>query len=126
MANPFPSTEPAWGLRAYLILIGCAADRQTVTYDALAGRIKRGGPSLLAKPLALITRWCQHHSLPALASLVVEQATGLPAPGFAAVSRNEIPREQERAWALTGMRFSRRQLKNWWKTKSGHYISDRV
>src|ERR1700686_2569818 len=78
MANPFPSTEPAWGLRAYLILIGCAADRQTVTYDALARRIKRGGPNLLAKPLGLITRWCQHHSLPALASLVVEQATGYP------------------------------------------------
>ena len=43
---------------------------------------------------------CQHHSLPALASLVVEQATGLPAPGFAAVSRDEIPREQERVWAF--------------------------
>jgi hypothetical protein len=100
MANPFPSTEPAWGLRAYLILIGCAADRQTVTYDALARRIKRGGPNLLTKPLALITRWCQHHSLPALASLVVERATGLPAPGFAAVSRDEIPREQERVWAF--------------------------
>jgi hypothetical protein len=100
MANPFPSTEPAWGLRAYLILIGCAADHQTVTYDALARRIKRGGPNLLAKPLALITRWCQHHSVPALASLVVEQATGLPAPGFAAVSRDEIPREQERVWAF--------------------------
>jgi hypothetical protein len=100
MANPFPSTEPAWGLRAYLILIGCAADRQTVTYDALARRIKRGGPNLLGKPLALITRWCQHHNLPALASLVVEQATGLPAPGFAAVSRDEIPREQERVWAF--------------------------
>ncbi len=99
MANPFPSTEPAWGLRAYLILIGCAADRQTVTYDALARRIKRGGPNRLAKPLALITRWCEHHSLPALASLVVEQATGLPAPG-AAVSRDEIPREQERVWAF--------------------------
>lgn len=98
--KPFPSSEPAWGLRAYLILIGCAADRQTVTYDALARRIKRGGPNLLAKPLALITRWCQHHSLPALASLVVEQATGLPAPGFAAVSRDEIPREQERVWAF--------------------------
>src|SRR5271157_4791298 len=82
MANPFPSTEPAWGLRAYLILIGCAADHQTVTYDALARRVKRGGPNLLAKPLGLITRWCQNHSLPALASLVVEQATGLPAPGF--------------------------------------------
>ena len=24
------------------------------------------------------------------------------------------------------MRFSRRQLKNWWKTKSGHYISDEI
>ena len=100
MANPFPSTEPAWGLRAYLILIGCAADRQTVTYDALARRIKRGGPNLLAKPLAMITRWCRNHSLPALASLVVEQATGLPAPGFDAVSRDEIPREQEQVWAF--------------------------
>jgi hypothetical protein len=100
MAKPFPNSEAAWGLRAYLILIGCAADRQTVTYDALARRIKRGGPNLLAKPLALITRWCQHHSLPALASLVVEQPTGLPAPGFDAVSRDDIPREQERVWAF--------------------------
>jgi hypothetical protein len=100
MASPFPNSEPAWGLRAYLILIGCAADRQKVTYDDLARRIKRGGPNGLAKPLALITRWCQHHSLPALASLVVEQATGLPAPGFATVSRDEIPYEQERVWAF--------------------------
>jgi len=100
MAKPFPSSEAAWGLRAYLILIGCAADHQTVTYDALARRIKRGGQNLLTKPLALITRWCQHHSLPALASLVVEQATGLPAPGFDAVGRDEIPREQERVWGF--------------------------
>jgi len=98
MATPFPTMEPAWALRAYLVLIGCAADRQTVTYDALARRIKRGGPNLLAKPLALLTRWCQQHSLPALASLVVEQTTGLPGPGFAAVSRDEVPREQERVW----------------------------
>jgi hypothetical protein len=98
MATPFPNMEPAWGLRAYLVLIGCAADHQTVTYDALAHRIKRGAPNLLAKPLALITRWCRQHSLPALSSLVVEQATGLPAPSFSATSRDEIPREQERVW----------------------------
>jgi hypothetical protein len=98
MATPFPNMESAWGLRAYLVLIGCAADRQTVTYDALARRTKRGGPNLLAKPLALLTRWCQQHCLPALACLVVEQATGLPAPDFAAISRDEIPREQERVW----------------------------
>ena len=98
MANPFPRTEPAWGLRAYLVLMGCAADHQTVTYDDLARRIDRGGPNLLATPLELITRWCRRHSVPAIASLVVEQATGLPAPGFAVVSKDQIPREQERVW----------------------------
>jgi hypothetical protein len=98
MAKPFPTTEPAWALRSYLVLIGCAADRQTVTYDDLARRVKRGGPNLLAKPLALITRWCERHDLPALASLVVERATRLPAPGFTTVGRDEIPREQERVW----------------------------
>jgi hypothetical protein len=30
--------------------------------------------------------------------LDVEQAMGLPAPGFAAVSKDEIPRAQERVW----------------------------
>ena len=54
------------------------------------------GTATMARPLDLITRWCQQHSVPAIASLVVEQATGLPAPGFAAVSKDEIPREQER------------------------------
>jgi hypothetical protein len=48
--------------------------------------------------LDLITRWCRQHSVPAIASLEIEQATGLPAPGFAAVSKDEIPREQERVW----------------------------
>ena len=98
MANPFPRTEPAWGLRAYLVLVGCAADRQTVTYDDLARRINRGGPNLLARPLDLITRWCQQHSVPAIASLVVEQATGLPAPGFTAVV--ETPATTTPAWKI--------------------------
>jgi hypothetical protein len=106
MANPFPRTEPAWGLRAYLVLIGCAADRQTVTYDDLARRINRGGPNLLARPLDLITRWCQQHGVPAIASLVVEQATALPAPGFAAVSKDEVGQATEkfkkRHWGSKG------------------------
>ena len=78
--------------------MGCAADRQTVTYDDLARRINRGGPNLLAGPLDLITRGCQQHSVPPIASLVVEQATGLAAPRFSAVSKDGIPREQERVW----------------------------
>jgi hypothetical protein len=40
----------------------------------------------------------QDNGLPALTSLVVQEATGLPAPGFTAVSRSEIPDEQKRVW----------------------------
>jgi hypothetical protein len=51
MATPFPNMEPAWGLRAYLVLIGCAADHQTVTYDALAHRIKAWRPKSLGQAI---------------------------------------------------------------------------
>ena len=54
------------------LLCGHHLARQTLTYDALARRIKRGGTDPLAKPSTLVARWCQHHSLPALASSVVE------------------------------------------------------
>jgi hypothetical protein len=69
-----------------------------LSVEERARRIERGDRNHLAKPLALITRWCERHSVPAPASLVVELATGLPAPDFTAVSRDEIPREQERVW----------------------------
>jgi hypothetical protein len=36
--------------------------------------------------------------LPALAALVVEHSTGMPAPGFAAVARKDIARAQSRVW----------------------------
>jgi hypothetical protein len=98
MAREFSATEPESALRAYLVLIGCAADRKTVTYEELSRQIKRRGPNLLARSLDLLTQWCKASGLPALASLVVERSTGLPAPGFTAVSRGEIPAEQERAW----------------------------
>src|SRR5258708_2944761 len=99
MVIAFPATEPAWALRAYLVLIGCSADERTVTYGELAQRIKRGGPNLLSESLDCITRWCTRNGLPQLASLVVEQTTGMPAPGFTAVARSELPAEQERVWA---------------------------
>jgi hypothetical protein len=63
--------------------------QQTITERASGADAPQNTAEAPAKPLALITRWCQDHSLPALASLVVEQATGLPAPGFAAVSRDQ-------------------------------------
>ena len=52
MAKEFPRTEPGWALRAYLVLIGMAARRETATYAQLDGRIQRGGASLLAARVA--------------------------------------------------------------------------
>jgi hypothetical protein len=98
MARAFSGSEPESALRAYLVLIGRAADRQIVTYGQLSQQIKRGGPNLLAQPLNLLTHWCQAHGLPTLTSIVVEQATGLPAPGFGSVTRSEIPNEQAKVW----------------------------
>jgi hypothetical protein len=112
MAKPFPTTEPAWALRSYLVLIGCAADRQTVTYDDLARRVKRGGPNLLAKPLALITRWCVRHDLTALASLVVERATRLPLPASPLSAETRFLASKNAFGILIGMRFCRRQSRN--------------
>ncbi len=98
MAMVFGNSEQESALRAYLYLIGCAVHRKSITYGELAQRIKRGGPNLLARPLDMLTRWCRGNDVPALTVLVVEQTTGLPAPGFTAVSRTEIPAEQERVW----------------------------
>ena len=119
MPKPFPQTEPAWGLRAYFVLMGCAADPQTVNYDDLARRINRGRPNAPARPLDLITRWCQQHSVPAIASLVVEQATGLPAPGSRRLAKMRFFASKNGFGNLTGTEFCRRQSKNWQKRNRG-------
>ena len=99
MLTAFPATEPSWALRAYLVLIGCAFRSETITYGQLAAAIKRGGPNFLSKPLDCLTRWCTRNGQPQIASLVVEQTTGMPALGFAAVSRDAIPTEHKKVWA---------------------------
>ena len=105
MVIAFPATEAASALRAYLVLIGCAADEQTVTYGKLAKRIRRGGPDFLSEPLDCIVRWCSRNRLPQLTSLVVEQITGMPAPGFTAVAHSEIRAEQEKVWKFDWFSF---------------------
>ena len=105
MVRAFPAAEPYSALRAYLVLICYAAHHRTITYGELAQRIQRGGPNLLKEPLDCLTRWCQREGLPAITSLVVEQTTGLPAPGFTVVPRDEIPAEQERVWGRDWISF---------------------
>ncbi len=77
MPRAFDTSESSTALRIYLVLIGCAARSETITYGDLARRVKRGGPNLLAAPLYLITRWCTNLGQPQIASLVVKQSTGM-------------------------------------------------
>jgi hypothetical protein len=98
MPTVFPATEPAWALRAYLVLIGCAYRSETITYGELAGAVNRGGPNLLAGPLNCLARWCTRNGLPQIASLVIDLATAMPAPDFTAVERDAIRSEQEKVW----------------------------
>ena len=58
--------------------------------------------------------------------MVVEQATGLPASGFDAVGRDEVPREQERVWAFDWYAIFPPTLEELAENKTGHYINEQV
>lgn len=88
-------------LQIYQILIGLAANRQTITYGLLSDKMGgyaggRGG--ILAHPLGCIMRWCQTNELPALTTLVVDSQTGLPSVGLTTVENNQFPAECERVF----------------------------
>ena len=66
----------------YLILIGCAHNKQVVTYDYVAEVAKAGGPNLISRQLKHIMFWCDEMNLPPLTVLVVRKDTGLPGEGL--------------------------------------------
>lgn len=98
MAEKFPRTEPAWALRAYLVLIGMAARRETATYAQLDEKIKRGGAMLQAALLGHLMRWCKKNDLPALTSLIVEHESGLPSSGLTTVEAEKVPAERQKVY----------------------------
>jgi hypothetical protein len=96
MARAFDIGGPATALRLYLILICCAARGETVTYEELAQRAHQQDKGLLAPPLDLVAGWCQANGLPALTLLIVETATGKPAPGVDATREGNVAAEQDK------------------------------
>jgi hypothetical protein len=56
------------------------------------------GP-ILAHPLGRIMNWCDREGLPALTSIVVEKATGLPSTGLSTVAHNAFAAEQQRVFS---------------------------
>lgn len=76
-------TFPARALQIWLILIGRAANRQTITYGVLADILGFKGAGTLADMLGHVMFYCAQNNLPPLTVLVVNQDTGLPGEGLA-------------------------------------------
>ena len=74
---------PRWGrtLRTYLILIGCATNRQTITYGTLGDRTNEIARNL-RRHLDPIYRYCEANGLPRLTVLAVRQGTEVPGDGY--------------------------------------------
>ena len=88
---------PRWGrtLRAYLILIGCAANRQTITYGELARLTHEFPFNVSSLHLDPIYFYCEANGLPRLAVLGVDRkgvvGGGYPGPRETiAVDREEV------------------------------------
>jgi hypothetical protein len=89
-------------LQIYQVLIGLAWNRQTITYGALA-RDQMGGygaGGALNRPLACIMGWCYENRLELLTVLVVNEETGVPAPGLKTVADGDWPATQQRVFAF--------------------------
>lgn len=92
-------TVEARALQIYLILIGAASRRETLTYGELGPMLghERGG-AFLAQQLGPLMAWCQQNGLPALTTLVVNKETGIPGDGLTAVRARDFPAEQQRVF----------------------------
>jgi len=91
-------TSAERGLQIWVVLCGCAHNRQTITYKDIAQLIGMG-PGTLAKPLGYVMLFCDSHKLPALTSLVVKTGRGKPGIGLTTVSPSEMDEERERVFS---------------------------
>ena len=84
----------------YLILIGLAANHQTIDCRKLCEQIRYGVSPMLWNPLGRIVNWCIREGLPALTSLVVEKETGKPSPRWTATWSGDVQAELQRVFAF--------------------------
>ena len=70
------------GLQIWLILIGKASNRQTLTYGQLSELLGFEGAGTLAGMLGHVVYYCQQNDLPPLTALVVNQNSGRPGEGY--------------------------------------------
>jgi hypothetical protein len=65
-------------VQTWLILVGAAHDRQTITYKRLANMIGYRSGIIITQILGHILYYCQDNDLPLLTVLVVNEKTGIP------------------------------------------------
>ena len=86
--NPSCSAEER-ALQAWLILIGAAKNRQTLTYEGLSILMfKKKASGVLSRILGHIASYCDENELPQLNVIVVEKYEGIPG--------KEIPLEPDK------------------------------
>ena len=76
------STHGTRAQQIWLILIGKAHNRQTLTYGQLADLIGFHGSGTLGAILGHISGYCRENALPPLNVLVINQSTGQPGDGY--------------------------------------------
>jgi alkylated DNA nucleotide flippase Atl1 len=94
------SDKPSAGARAlqiWQILICKAANRQTMTYGALAHMLGFKGAGKLSHFLGHIMLYSRQNDLPPLTVLVVNEKTSLPGSGLTQVDPNA---DRERVYAF--------------------------
>lgn len=80
-----------------------ARNRQILTYDVV-GRLIGVPQHGLAQLLGPIQSYCLQHELPALTSLVVSKATGIPGTGF--IAAQDIPGAQAKVFEFDWLSHS--------------------
>lgn len=90
-------TSAERGMQIWVVLCGCAHNRQTITYKDLAQLIGMGAGTL-ARPLGHVMRYCESNDLPALTSLVVKTGGGKPGTGLTSVQPGAMDAMRERVF----------------------------
>lgn len=80
MAQFNPSSKhPARALQAWIILVGAARNRQTLTYEGLSVKMyQKKAAGVLDKILGHVAFYCIQQGLPPLTSIVVGKGRGTP------------------------------------------------
>jgi hypothetical protein len=71
-------TQHERATQVWQVLVNCAHERRTITYELLGDTLDMHGAGVFAGILGDIMYWCRQHEKPALTALVVQKHTGVP------------------------------------------------